>query len=187
MGADLERLFVDASACTACRLCRARTNVVFGSGAVDARLFVVGEAPGREEDLFGTPFVGRSGRLLDQLLHDELGLSRAECYVANVVKCRPPANRDPLPDEVRSCRHFLDAQLAAVSPSAILTLGNFATRTMLDTTEGITRLHGRVFAVSSAALVATFHPAAALRGGGAVLDQMRADFRVLADVLRPGR
>ena len=117
-------------------------------------------------------------------MDEELGLTRAECYVTNVVKCRPPSNRDPLPDEVQSCRHFLAAQLAAVSPSAILTLGNFATRTMLATSDGITRLHGRRFAVGSTELVATFHPAAALRGGAAVLDQIRADFRVLGDVLQ---
>lgn len=184
MHSDLERLSLDASACTSCRLCEQRTTVVFGSGAFDARLFVIGEAPGREEDLTGRPFVGRSGRLLDELLEDEIGLSREECYVANVVKCRPPQNRDPMADEVASCRHFLDAQLAAVKPSVVLSLGNFATRALLDTAEGITRLHGRRFPLASSVLVPTFHPAAALRGGAAVLDQMRADFQVVADVIR---
>lgn len=183
MHTDLDQLYAEATACTACRLCEQRTNVVFGSGSLDARLFVIGEAPGREEDRSGIPFVGRSGQLLDRLLADELGLARDACYVANVVKCRPPENRNPLPDEVAQCRRFLDAQLAAVAPTVILSLGNFATRSLLGTTDGITSLHGRRFSVGSAALVPTFHPAAALRGGAVVLEQMRMDFRVLADVI----
>jgi uracil-DNA glycosylase len=172
----LDPLRVEALACTACRLAEGRTNVVFGVGDPHARLVFVGEGPGRDEDLQGEPFVGRSGRLLDQLITEELGLRRADVYIANVVKCRPPNNRDPLPDEVDACSHFLDAQLRAIRPAVVVTLGNFAARALLHTTEGVTRLRGRTHPYGDAVLVPTFHPAFALRGGGVVLAQMRADF-----------
>ncbi|MCU1491392.1 MAG: uracil-DNA glycosylase, family 4 [Acidimicrobiaceae bacterium] len=136
----------------------------------------VGEGPGREEDLAGEPFVGRSGQLLNRLITEELGMRRSECYIANVVKCRPPGNRDPEPAEVAACHHFLSGQLAEIGPRVVITLGNFASRSLLRTSEGITKLRGRVHPFGDAALVPTFHPAAALRGGGAVLAQMRADF-----------
>jgi uracil-DNA glycosylase family 4 len=139
---------------------------------------VIGEGPGREEDLQGRPFVGRSGQLLDRLLAEEAGLRREQVYIANVVKCRPPGNRDPLPDEIAACRPFLDQQLALIGPRVVVTLGNFATRLLLETTEGITRLRGRSFPFGSngAVLMPTYHPAAALRGGGEVVARMRADF-----------
>jgi DNA polymerase len=165
-----------AGGCVACRLSTGRTTVVFGTGSPTANLMFVGEGPGREEDLAGVPFVGRSGRLLDQLIASELGLSRAECYIANVVKCRPPNNRDPEPDEVAACRPYLEGQIAAIGPQVIMTLGNFATRAILSTTEGITKLRGRAYPLGAVAVVPTFHPAAALRGGGEVLAKMRADF-----------
>jgi uracil-DNA glycosylase family 4 len=152
--------------------------VVFGEGDPRAELMVVGEGPGREEDLQGRPFVGRSGQLLDRLLREEAGLQRAEVYIANVVKCRPPHNRDPLPDEIDACRPYLDEQIALIRPRVVITLGNFATRLLLATSEGITRLRGRTFPFGStdAVLVPTYHPAAALRGGGEVVARMRADF-----------
>jgi uracil-DNA glycosylase len=153
-----------------------RTNVVFAAGSPTARLMFVGEGPGRDEDLAGEPFVGRSGKLLDQLIEEEIGLTRADCYIANVVKCRPPNNRDPHPDEVAACRHFLEGQVEAVNPAVIVTLGNFAARTLLGVTEGVTRLRARAYPFGQSILVPTFHPAAALRGGGVVLAQMRADF-----------
>ena len=155
-----------------------RTNVVFGVGNPAAGLMLVGEGPGRDEDLAGEPFVGRSGKLLDRLLAEELGFDRTHCYIANVVKCRPPNNRDPLPDEIASCRPYLDDQVRLISPRVLLTLGNFASRTMLATTEGITRLRGRSYPFGDTAtvLIPTFHPAAALRGGGEVVAKMRADF-----------
>jgi DNA polymerase len=139
---------------------------------------VVGEGPGREEDLQGRPFVGRSGQLLDRLLAEEAGLRRAEVYIANVVKCRPPGNRDPLPEEIAACRPFLDQQLALIGPRVVITLGNFATRLLLGTAEGISRLRGRSypFGTDGAVLLPTYHPAAALRGGGEVVARMRADF-----------
>jgi DNA polymerase len=168
-----------ALGCTRCPLAAGRTNVVFGEGDPEAGLMVVGEGPGRDEDLQGRPFVGRSGQLLDKLLLEEAGLHRHEVYIANVVKCRPPNNRDPLPDEIATCRPFLDEQVSTIGPAVVLTLGNFASKTLLGTTEGITRLRGRTYPYpgsSGAVIVPTFHPAAALRGGGEVVAKMRADF-----------
>jgi uracil-DNA glycosylase len=173
--ADLE---IEASSCRRCPLAEGRTHVVFGEGATDADLMVVGEAPGRDEDLQGRPFVGRSGQLLDRLLAEEAGLRRDEVYIANVVKFRPPGNRDPMPEEIAACRPYLQAQVEQIRPRVVLTLGNFSTRLLLDTKEGITRLRGRAYpwGPDGSVLVPTFHPAAALRGGGEVLARMRADF-----------
>jgi uracil-DNA glycosylase family 4 len=173
---SLLELQVEAGSCVACPLHEARTTVVFGTGDPNAEVMFVGEGPGREEDLRGEPFVGRSGRLLDQLIAEELGRRRADCYIANVVKCRPPGNRNPKPDEIATCRHFLDDQVALIKPKVIVTLGNFASQSMLGVTEGVTKLRGRTYPFGNAVLVPTFHPAAALRGGGVVLAQMRADF-----------
>jgi len=173
--ATLEALAAEAASCRACRLAVTRTNVVFGVGSPSGGLLLVGEGPGRDEDLAGEPFVGRSGRLLDRLLAEELGRTRADCYIANVVKCRPPGNRDPAPDEIAACARFLDGQLAALDPSVVVTLGNVATRVLLETTEGISALRGRAHPWRGRVLVPTFHPAYALRGGGVVLAQMRAD------------
>jgi uracil-DNA glycosylase family 4 len=170
---DLERV---ALGCTLCPLSGGRTTVVFGEGDPHAGLMVVGEGPGRDEDLQGRPFVGRSGQLLDRLLAEEAGFARNEVYIANVVKCRPPNNRDPLPDEIASCRPYLDQQIDLISPRVILSLGNFATRTLLGTETGVTQLRGRTYPFRSATLVPTFHPAYALRGGGEVVAKMRADF-----------
>ena len=144
-------------------------------GDPDADLVFVGEAPGRDEDLRGEPFVGRSGQLLDRLMAEELELDRSRVYIANVVKCRPPDNRDPRPDEIAACRPYLTEQLALIAPRVVVTLGNFATRLLLDTDRGITSLRGASYPMGPTVLVPTFHPAAALRGGGVVLAQMRAD------------
>ncbi|MST32798.1 uracil-DNA glycosylase [Acidimicrobiaceae bacterium USS-CC1] len=174
----LAELAVEASTCTRCPLSAGRTQVVWGEGDPHARLMVVGEGPGREEDLQGRPFVGRSGQLLDRLLAEEAGLRREQVYIANVVKCRPPGNRDPLPAEIAACRPYLETQVELIGPEVVLTLGNFSTRLLLDTTEGITALRGRAYpwGPAGAVLVPTFHPAAALRGGGEVQARMRADF-----------
>jgi DNA polymerase len=173
--ADVEQI---ALACTRCPLAAGRTTVVFGEGDPDADLMVVGEGPGRDEDLQGRPFVGRSGQLLDRLLAEEAGLRRDQVYIANVVKCRPPGNRDPLPEEIAACRPFLDQQVALIAPRVVLTLGRFATHALLGTTDPITRVRGRTypFGSSGAVLLPTYHPAAALRGGGEVVAMMRADF-----------
>jgi uracil-DNA glycosylase len=170
--ADVER---EALACTGCRLADGRTQVVFGVGNPDAELLLVGEGPGAQEDIEGMPFVGRSGQYLDRVILEEMGLTRADLYIANVVKCRPPGNRDPLPDEVAACSPWLEHQLDLVDPSVVVTLGNFATKLLLRTTEGITRLRGRVYPYRRGVLIPTFHPAAVLRGGGEAAAQMRAD------------
>jgi DNA polymerase len=171
----LAELRTEALGCTRCALAETRTQVVFGVGDPKADLLFIGEGPGRDEDLAGEPFVGRSGKLLDKLVQQELGLDRTEFYIANVVKCRPPGNRDPLPAEIESCRPYLEGQLALIEPTVVVTLGNFATRLLLETTEGITRLRGRVYPFRQGHLVPTFHPAAALRGGAEVVAGMRAD------------
>src|SRR6202044_3550034 len=133
----LEQLALTASTCTLCPLAAGRTQVVFGVGSPTADLLFVGEGPGREEDLAGEPFVGRSGKLLDRLMLEEIGLTRAECYIANVVKCRPPNNRDPAPNEIASCRPYLEEQIQLIDPSVIITLGNFSTKLLLESTQGI--------------------------------------------------
>lgn len=175
MPSALELLADEAAGCTLCGLAAGRNTVVFGTGDPDADLMFVGEGPGAEEDRQGIPFVGRSGRLLDRLLAEELGIDRSRCYIANVVKCRPPDNRDPRADEVEACRPYLERQIGLVDPVVIVTLGNFATRLLLDTDTGITRLRGRSYPFGGRQLVPTFHPAAALRGGADVLARMRAD------------
>jgi DNA polymerase len=175
MPSDLDQLEVRARSCTACRLAESRTNVVFHRGDPRADVAFVGEGPGAEEDRQGAPFVGRSGQLLDRLVAEELGLSRDQFYVCNVVNCRPPGNRDPLPDEIEACRPFLDGQLGHVRPRVVVTLGNFASKALLGTNSGITKLRGAEYPYGDAVLIPTFHPAAALRGGGQVLAQMRAD------------
>ncbi len=172
----LAELRTEALACTRCALASTRTQVVFGVGDPSAGLMFVGEGPGRDEDLAGEPFVGRSGKLLDKLMRQEIGIERSRCYIANVVKCRPPGNRDPHPDEIASCRPYLDAQLAMIAPGVVVTLGNFASRLLLDTSEGIRRLRGRAYPFGRGHLVPTYHPAAALRGGAEVVAEMRADF-----------
>lgn len=170
-----DELAEEAAGCTRCDLAAGRTNVVFGVGSRRARLMFVGEGPGRDEDLRGEPFVGRSGKLLDRLMAEELGMDRTQCYVANIVKCRPPNNRDPRPAEMAACRPYLDGQLSLIRPAVIVTLGNVATRALLETSEGIRRLRGRAYPFGQAQLVPTYHPAAALRSGGEVVAEMRAD------------
>jgi uracil-DNA glycosylase len=186
--ASLLELRTEALACTRCALATGRTTVVFGEGDPNAGLMVVGEGPGRDEDLAGRPFVGRSGQLLDRLLREEAELDREQVYIANVVKCRPPGNRDPLPDEISACRPYLEEQVALIGPAVLLTLGNFATKLLLATSDGITKVRGRTYPYrdSGAVIVPTFHPAAALRGGGAVLAGMRADFVRAKEVLAAG-
>ena len=173
--AALERLRITASTCTKCPLAEGRTQVVFGVGSPQAELLFIGEGPGREEDLAGEPFVGRSGKLLDRLMGEEIGLTRAECYIANVVKCRPPNNRDPAPKEIAACRPYLDEQIDLIGPSVIVTLGNFSTKLLLESTLGIRALRGQVFERGRARVVPTYHPAYVLRAGGEAMAEMRAD------------
>lgn len=170
-----DALAAEAAACTRCDLAAGRTRVVFGVGDRRARLVLVGEGPGRDEDVQGEPFVGRSGKLLDRLMAEELGMDRSQCFICNTVMCRPPNNRDPRPGELAACRPYLDGKLALIRPAVIVSLGNVATRALLDTNEGIRRLRGRAYRYGEAQLVPTYHPAAALRSGGEVLAEMRAD------------
>ncbi len=171
----LDELAREAAGCTRCPLAAGRSTVVFGTGDPRADLMFVGEAPGAEEDRQGLPFVGRSGKLLDRLLLEELGITRDRCYIANVVKCRPPENRDPKPEEIAACRPYLEGQVDAIDARVVVTLGRFAAQVLLGTTEGITRLRGRTYPYRGGVLIPTFHPAAVLRGGGEPLAQMRAD------------
>ena len=162
--AELER---EALVCVRCPLAAGRTQVVFGVGDPAADLMFVGEGPGYEEDLKGEPFVGRSGQLLDRLLREELGVGRERVYIANVVKCRPPGNRDPLPEEVAACRPWLEQQVELIAPKVIVTLGNFAARLLLDTTLGIKALRGKSYPYGDAFVVPTYHPSYVLRSGSA--------------------
>jgi len=180
---EFEALRDRAIVCTACGLADTRNSVVFGVGDPSARLMFVGEAPGKNEDLQGEPFVGAAGRLLDELLAG-ISIARSEVYIANVIKCRPPGNRDPRPNEIDSCKGYLRDQIRLIAPEVVVTLGNFATKLLLRTETGITRLRGQRFDWwLGAVLVPTFHPAAALRGGEGVKGQMREDFEHVREIL----
>jgi DNA polymerase len=168
--------------CTRCKLCKSRSTIVFGSGNPRARLMVIGEGPGEEEDKQGKPFVGRAGQLLTRMLAARgVGFDRErECYIANVVKCRPERNRNPEPDEVAACNPFLTAQIETIQPVVILALGNFAAQTLLGTKEGITKLRGRTYQYRSSVLIPTFHPAFLLRNPGEEYKRMAWDDLKLA-------
>jgi uracil-DNA glycosylase len=189
---ELEAVAAEAAGCTRCRLHQSRTQVVFGQGDPSADLMFVGEAPGFHEDRQGQPFVGPSGQLLNRLL-EGIGLRRQDVYICNLVKSRPPGNRDPQPDEIDACRPWLDAQIRLVDPQVVVTLGNFAAKTLLETTTGITRLRGRTYPFQGRQLLPTFHPAAALHAQGrrtagpSPLAAMEDDFRVLAELLAARR
>lgn len=180
--AKLAVLAGEAQTCTRCPLAETRTNVVFGSGDPDADVMFVGEGPGQQEDEQGLPFVGRSGQLLDQLL-DEIGLERRDVYIGNVVKCRPPKNRDPRPGEIDECKEYLRTQLQLIQPKVVVTLGNFSSKLLLRTDTGITRLRGKPYEWWGRFLVPTFHPAAALRGSARVLAEMREDFQTVQAIV----
>ncbi len=183
--AELVDLFHEASGCVRCPLHQGRTKVVFGSGNADADLMFVGEAPGMHEDLQGLPFVGRAGKLLEQLL-EEVGLQRSDVFITNVLLCRPPGNRDPQPDEIDTCKPYLHRKIELIEPKVICTLGNFATKLLTRSQRGITGVHGcpqvhelggrtvRVFPI--------YHPAAALRSTR-TLEELREDFAKLPALL----
>jgi uracil-DNA glycosylase len=183
--AELERLATDWRSCTRCPLSESRTQVVIGSGALDADLMFVGEAPGFHEDRQGVPFVGQAGRLLETLL-GEIGLMREDVYTANVLKCRPPGNRDPLPAEIEACEGHLFQQVELIRPRVICTLGNFATKLLSGSPQGITRVRGRPqarrFGAVEVQLFPIYHPAAALYTP-AMLETLRQDFSRLPDLL----
>ncbi|HLE70311.1 MAG TPA: uracil-DNA glycosylase [Vicinamibacteria bacterium] len=155
----------DLGECTRCRLFEKRTTIVFGVGNPKAELMFIGEGPGQEEDRQGIPFVGAAGQLLTKIIQ-AIDLTREQVYIANVVKCRPPNNREPEPDEVEACRPFLDRQIDAVRPKVICALGRVSALNLLRTDEGITRLRGRIFSYRGCKLVPTYHPAFLLRNPG---------------------
>ena len=161
---DWDRLKVEVKACHACTLCEQRTNTVFGVGNEQADWLIIGEAPGQEEDRQGEPFVGRAGKLLDQMLL-ALGLKREQVYIANVVKCRPPQNRDPRPDEMASCAAYLRQQIDLIQPKIILLIGRVAAQSLLNTTDNVGRMRGvkHYYADGQIPMVVTYHPAYLLR------------------------
>jgi DNA polymerase len=161
----LRALAAAIDGCTRCKLSRGRTTIVFGSGAAHARLVVIGEGPGEEEDRQGQPFVGRAGQLLTRML-DSVGIGRDDIYICNIVKCRPPGNRNPEPEEIAACAPFLGGQLAAIRPGVIAALGTFAAQTLLRSREPISRLRGQIHGYGNAVLIPTYHPAFLLRNPG---------------------
>ena len=163
----------DAATCTRCRLSQGRTQVVYGVGDPDADLMFIGEAPGFHEDRQGEPFVGAAGQLLNRLL-GEIGVRREDVYINNVILCRPPGNRDPLPDELEACKPWLDERIALIDPAVIVTLGNWATRYILGSQVSISRVRGQRFPWNGRTVIPTFHPAAVLHGGGENSRQMAA-------------
>lgn len=180
--ADLDALREFIGDCQRCPLARSRTTLVFGVGKSDADVMFIGEGPGRNEDLKGEPFVGAAGQLLDELL-GSIGLHRSDVYIANIVKCRPPNNRDPEPIEIETCTPFLREQVRLIDPSVIVTLGKFATQWVLQTDIGITRLRGRRHEMDGRVVLPIFHPAAALYDQskrGVLFDDFRR-LRVLLD------
>ena len=183
MSKTLNIVSKEVSECTKCSLSADRKQPVFGTGSVSADLMLIGEGPGAEEDRLGVPFVGRSGKLLDTLLLEEMNIDRSLCYISNVVKCRPPENRDPKAEEVEACSPYLKKQLEIIEPKVIVTLGNFATRLLLDTKIGITELRGKMYQYLGFTLIPTFHPAAALRGRAGVIENMRADLRKAKEII----
>jgi uracil-DNA glycosylase len=176
---------LEASVCVACRLAQGRTQVVYGVGNSDADLLFIGEGPGYHEDKQGEPFVGAAGQLLNRMLA-EIGTRREDVYIANVVKCRPPGNRDPLPDEIEACSPWLAEQVQLIDPHIVVTLGNFATRYVLERPTSISRVRGQRFNWRGRTVIPTFHPAAVLHGGGEASSQMqalRADFQTIKEAL----
>ena len=179
---ELRRLAHQAEACRACPLGDIRTRAVFGVGNPNAEVMFVGEAPGYHEDQKGEPFVGAAGQLLTRLIESKLGTKRSDVYIANVLKCRPPGNRDPRPEEVEACRPFLERQLELIDPRVVVALGNFAAHLLTGTQTGISRLRGKRFEYRGRILVCTYHPAAALRGGAAA-EGIGSDFEQIKTIL----
>src|SRR4249919_4394490 len=184
-GTELNAYAAEIAGCTRCRLAQGRTQVVFGVGNAEAELMFVGEAPGFHEDKQGYPFVGQAGKLLDQLLGG-IGMSREDVYIANVLKCRPPGNRDPMPDEIEACESHLFRQLELIEPKLVATLGNFATKLLSGKPTGITRVHGQEQQVElggrAVLLYPIFHPAAALYTPR-MLDVLKSDFARLPELI----
>ncbi|MGO9496694.1 MAG: uracil-DNA glycosylase [Solirubrobacteraceae bacterium] len=184
----LRAVYEEARECVRCPLHQTRTTVVFGAGNADADLMFVGEAPGANEDRMGLPFVGQAGKLLDKLLA-EISLDRKEVFICNTLKCRPPDNRDPHPNEIEACQDYLSRQVDLIEPTVICTLGNFSTKLLRVDSTGISRLHGReevrIIGPRAVRLYPLYHPAAALYTPS-TLEALRADFHRIPDLLALG-
>ena len=178
----LEELRAQVESCHACPLADSRTQTVFGDGNPNARVLIVGEAPGKNEDLQGVPFVGKAGQSLNELLKIA-GLTREDVFIANVLKCRPPGNRDPRPEEIQVCTPFLREQTRTINPEFIVTLGNFATKFILKTDVGITRMHGHLQMAGRFKVFPIYHPAAAIYDHSK-MEALENDFATLGQLLK---
>ena len=179
---DLPSLAKEVSSCEACSLCRTRKQTVFADGSPDAKIMFIGEAPGADEDAQGVPFVGRAGQLLTRMIEDGMGLPRKSVYIANVLKCRPPDNRNPEPEEIASCRGYLEAQIDLVKPEVLVARGTFAAQFLLETDEGIMRLRGKWGTYRGIPVMPTYHPSFLLRQPGQKKDAWEDLLKVLAKV-----
>lgn len=177
-----EELRKTAISCRRCGLCETRKNVVFCDGELNAEVMVVGEAPGASEDEQGKPFVGRSGQLLVRLF-EQVGIVREDLYIANVIKCRPPENRNPTSFEIQQCRGYLEQQMKFLKPKVIVPVGNFASKFVLQTKEGITKIRGQVFNMESFVVIPTVHPAFVLRNGKKSELTMLSDLQKVKEIL----
>ncbi len=182
---SLELLEQEVLQCHKCLLCQTRNKAVFGVGNPNAEVMFIGEAPGKQEDLGGEPFVGSAGKLLNQML-EIAGLERKDIYIANVLKCRPPSNRNPRSQEIQECTPYLRAQVSAIAPDILVTLGNFATRFILKTDRGITSLRGRAYTSGRFYVLPTFHPAAAIYDRKKI-ETLKLDFELLRQLLEVER
>jgi len=180
----LGQLGEEAGRCTLCALAETRTQVVFGTGSKSADLMLIGEAPGQREDATGVPFVGQAGKLLDQIL-ESVGLRRDDLYIANVLKCRPPQNRNPRREEIEACRPFLDEQIRIIAPRVLVPMGNFALGFLADKKLSISKAHGKMFPYRGIAAIPIYHPAAVLYNR--TLEPVLAgDFREIVDYIGSG-
>jgi uracil-DNA glycosylase len=180
----LKEFFLEIKDCTRCDLYKTRTRFVFGSGSADARVMLVGEAPGKNEDLQGLPFVGRAGNILDSLL-ESIGMTRKDVFIGNVLKCRPPGNRDPRIEEIDTCKGYLSRQIEIIDPEIICTMGKFSTQLILDTGQGITGLRGKVFKRDGRIVLPINHPAAVLYAPSKI-EVLREDFARIKSIMDYG-
>ncbi len=180
--ASLDEIREEIGDCTRCKLCQTRRNIVFGVGSHTADLMFVGEAPGADEDAQGIPFVGRAGQLLTRII-ESIGVSRDDVYIANILKCRPPGNRDPEPEEVATCEGFLVQQIRVVAPKVMVALGRYAAQTLLRTDTPISRMRGQFFEFAGGLLIPTYHPAYLLRNPSAKR-QVWEDMKAVRDKLK---